>query len=185
MSDSTFDRLLIGTAGWQRPAWADAFYPEDLPPDWRLAYYANVCDALLVGQADLADCRVEDFDRLLDEAGDDLWLFVDGTGLAPAWREWLAGLPRARVVPLGVTGQASAVGSGGAPWSAEGHDDWVDPGSGRRLRRWPLEVFDLRALREPARALAPEVAVLIVDGPAGSPAHVGELRTLLGLLGRA
>ncbi len=34
-------RLLIGSAGWQHPEWENSYYPEDLPPDWRLGYYAN------------------------------------------------------------------------------------------------------------------------------------------------
>lgn len=35
-------RILIGAAGWQHPEWAnDAFYPDDLPEDWYLSFYAN------------------------------------------------------------------------------------------------------------------------------------------------
>ena len=36
-------RLLLGTQGWQRAEWIGSYYPADLPPDWRLAYYANDC----------------------------------------------------------------------------------------------------------------------------------------------
>ena len=31
--------VYLGAAGWQHPVWLDAFYPEDLPEDWRLAFY--------------------------------------------------------------------------------------------------------------------------------------------------
>ena len=34
-------RLMLGTAGWQRDDWLAGYYPPDLPPDWRLAYYAS------------------------------------------------------------------------------------------------------------------------------------------------
>lgn len=34
-------RILIGSLGWQHDAWQDAFYPEDLPSEWRLGYYSN------------------------------------------------------------------------------------------------------------------------------------------------
>ena len=27
--------------GWDHAAWADRYYPEDLPADWRLSYFAN------------------------------------------------------------------------------------------------------------------------------------------------
>jgi hypothetical protein len=40
--------VLIGSTGWQHPAWCDDYYPADLPADWQLAYYANEFPVLLV-----------------------------------------------------------------------------------------------------------------------------------------
>lgn len=40
-------RLLLGTRGWDHADWVSAFYPDDLPADWRLAYYANEHRAVL------------------------------------------------------------------------------------------------------------------------------------------
>lgn len=34
-------RIHIGTAGWDFAAWQQSYYPEDIPPDWKLAYYSN------------------------------------------------------------------------------------------------------------------------------------------------
>jgi hypothetical protein len=34
-------RLAVGMWGWLEEPWTAGFYPEDLPEDWRLAYYAN------------------------------------------------------------------------------------------------------------------------------------------------
>lgn len=34
-------RLLTGACGWRHAGWAGSFYPDDLPPEWRLTYYAN------------------------------------------------------------------------------------------------------------------------------------------------
>lgn len=34
--------------GWDRPEWCGAFYPEDLPQEWRLSYFANVFHAVLI-----------------------------------------------------------------------------------------------------------------------------------------
>lgn len=45
--------MLIGARGWDHPAWVGEFYPDDLPPDWRLSYYANAFRALLVPAEDL------------------------------------------------------------------------------------------------------------------------------------
>ncbi len=34
--------------GYAHPAWLGSFYPEDLPPEWMLTYYANEFAALLL-----------------------------------------------------------------------------------------------------------------------------------------
>ena len=52
----------IGARDWEYEAWEGLFYPEDLPGEWRLAYYANEFRCVLVsadrlGQADPADVR--------------------------------------------------------------------------------------------------------------------------------
>jgi hypothetical protein len=36
---------------WDRPDWYGAFYPEDLPEDWRLTYFANAFESVLVPAA--------------------------------------------------------------------------------------------------------------------------------------
>ena len=40
--------LSVGAYGWEHEGWVVDFYPEDLPEDWRLAYYANEFFAVLV-----------------------------------------------------------------------------------------------------------------------------------------
>ncbi|NNF96155.1 MAG: DUF72 domain-containing protein [Halobacteria archaeon] len=40
--------LFIGACGWSHSNWAVDFYPEDLPLDWRLSYYANEFPVVLV-----------------------------------------------------------------------------------------------------------------------------------------
>lgn len=40
--------ILIGTCGWNHPEWTGAFYPENLPADWRLSFYANNLRSVLV-----------------------------------------------------------------------------------------------------------------------------------------
>jgi hypothetical protein len=31
----------VGSAGWDHADWVGSFYPDDLPPEWRLTYYNN------------------------------------------------------------------------------------------------------------------------------------------------
>lgn len=40
--------LDIVTPGWELPGWDADFYPSDLPPDWRLTYFANEHPAVLL-----------------------------------------------------------------------------------------------------------------------------------------
>lgn len=43
--------LLVGAEGWEHPGWDGVFYPDDLPPEWRLTYYGNEFPLLLVPSA--------------------------------------------------------------------------------------------------------------------------------------
>lgn len=40
--------LQIAAVGWDHERWCDDFYPPDMPADWRLTYYANEFQAVLV-----------------------------------------------------------------------------------------------------------------------------------------
>lgn len=41
-------RVHVGAIGWEHPHWVGSFYPEDLPAEWRLAYYNQWFDCVLV-----------------------------------------------------------------------------------------------------------------------------------------
>jgi len=47
--------LLIGAWGFDVDAWTPSFYPEELPADWRFAYYSNGLRALLLPAETLAN----------------------------------------------------------------------------------------------------------------------------------
>jgi len=40
--------IRVGACGWGHEHWLDTFYPDDLPEDWRLNYYANEFSTVLV-----------------------------------------------------------------------------------------------------------------------------------------
>ena len=40
--------LLIGARGWEHETWTGLFYPDDMPREWRLVYYANEFRTVLV-----------------------------------------------------------------------------------------------------------------------------------------
>ena len=46
-----WELIRVGTYGWQWSQWQGGFYPEDLPEDWQLDFYANYFRTVLVPQA--------------------------------------------------------------------------------------------------------------------------------------
>jgi len=49
----------IGAVGWQHENWDQDYYPDDLPADWKLDYYANELNCVLL-KADLWQSASED-----------------------------------------------------------------------------------------------------------------------------
>ncbi|WP_172600456.1 DUF72 domain-containing protein [Sulfurivermis fontis] len=43
--------MYIASLGWDHAGWSGTFYPDDLPPEWRLTYYANEFRAVVVPAA--------------------------------------------------------------------------------------------------------------------------------------
>jgi hypothetical protein len=177
--------LLLGTAGWNRPDWAADYYPADLPDDWRLAFLANDCGCVLLRPPDW--CGLDEQQTLalqaaVEEAPDTLTFLLQ----MPAAETPPAGaLARFSELPCILLAAQSPMPSSDRPvWVADGADCWVAPDGGQALV-WTIDQIDLRALRDRARTLPRELRALILDGPAASPAAIGQVRTLLQLLGIA
>lgn len=188
MNDSNPPReLLLGTAGWARVDWVTAYYPDDLPEDWRLDYYANDCDCLLLDRRDRAAMDAEDLADALDELPDGFRCFVVlEDGERPADVGLLARLEASRCVLL--VDRVDPTYSRLAQWAAIGADTWLAADDNGGLVRWTVDAGDLRALRAlrvRAEALDPRVTALVVDGPGADPGRIGELRKLLELMGKA
>ncbi|HCA26950.1 MAG TPA: hypothetical protein DEP05_04805 [Betaproteobacteria bacterium] len=82
MDDGYAYRYYLGCRGWEDAPWEAAFYPADLPPDWRLSYYGYffTCVYLSYAQWGLREMTV--LDR---------WVAED---TYPAFRFVLEGNPR-------------------------------------------------------------------------------------------
>ena len=80
----TTPRFRLGAAGWEHPQWAGAFYPEDLPSDWRLAYYAHFFGCVLVPAAQWRGAAFAQW--LADTPAHFRFLLQDGPGVEAAQR---------------------------------------------------------------------------------------------------
>jgi hypothetical protein len=176
--------LLLGAVGLERPAWSGAYYPADLPADWRPGYYANDCDCVLLTPEDWAPAGIDELQDAFADVADGFRCFLQmAQGWDAADAGVLADLDPDRFVLL--AGSVDACFSNLACWHDDGRGGWHDPASGMRLVRWDIDIFDLRLLRQRAELLDPGVSALVIDGAGASPGRIGELRTLLELMGRA
>jgi len=51
MQQSPTYQCHIGSAGWDHPDWDGSFYPEDLPVEWRLAFYSQIFSCVYLSYA--------------------------------------------------------------------------------------------------------------------------------------
>jgi len=175
--------LLLGTVGWERADWLSGYYPADLPPEWRLAYYANDCSCVLLPAASWCGVAPDRLEPSVQEAPDRLCYFLE----APAQGDLaacgnLALFEGRRAVVL--VERATAVQLALPQWIAAGPGVWMDSDTGAHLVRWSIADQNLRQLRASAEALHGHVRGVVLDGPAASPGSVPELRTLLELMGK-
>jgi hypothetical protein len=177
--------LLLGTVGWVRPDWLAGYYPEDLPQDWRLAYYANDCGCLMLTAAQLPAAIAEGLRDQLEEVGESLTCLLDIDAAGPAVDDLIADLVGNGAGNLILLSRGDTPSLHGLPvWRYSAPDQWVAPDATGSAVRWHLDGFDLRVLRERATGLPADSRFLVIDGPSATPARIRELRTLLELLGR-
>ena len=176
--------LLLGTAGWARPAWAERYFPGDLPADWRLGYYANDCDCVLLSPEDWQSLDTDGLSGQLDDLPQGFRCFVRlPDGLRPVDVAFLR-RPGARRLVL-LVDRIDPSFAALPQWTRQATDTWCDPQGGLCVVRWVIDEFDLRGLRRRAESLDARAGALVIDGPGADPGQIAELRTLLELLGRA
>lgn len=177
-------RMLLGTVGWERADWLSAYYPADLPREWRLAYYANDCSCVFLPAASWCAVARDLLEEPMQEAPDHLCYFLQAPthGDLGACDNLALFAARPAIVLVERIDASQAI----LPqWVAQGPGVWVDSDSGASLVRWSLDDADLRRLRARAEHLDESVRGVVLDGPAADPGKVPELRTLLELMGKA
>lgn len=68
--------VVVGARGWLHDSWTESFYPEDIPEDWRLGFYANEFNTLLVPWSQWSE-SVEDIKVGLDDTEEDFHLYLE------------------------------------------------------------------------------------------------------------
>lgn len=87
-SHPRFSSLTLAAYGWSPVDWAQVFYPGDLPPEWRVSYYANEFKSVLLPAngwvSPLADAAFWQ-----TEAGADFSFYLEITGDLVQSGQWL------------------------------------------------------------------------------------------------
>lgn len=177
-------KLRLGTVGWQRDSWLHDYFPDDLPEDWRLSYFANDCDCVLVTADAWRDGPGEELAAQLPETPQSFRCFLQvPADQSPVGERLLDLFDAQRTILL--VDHIDAGFDRLAQWQVTGPDRWRNPVSGDELVRWSPADTDLRAMRRLAEQLDKAARAVVLDGPLASPAGIPELRMLLELLDRA
>ena len=73
------DNLQVGTLGWQYESWVGGFYPDDMPEDWWLDYYANHYRVVLVPESQWMSWQEEAFEEVLEAVEGDFRFYFQLT----------------------------------------------------------------------------------------------------------
>jgi hypothetical protein len=192
-------RVRIGTIGWLFESWDKSYYPEDIPQDWKLGYYANDLTAVVVPQVLWEQVDREKLEDMAEEVHEDFgfyfqikthWpsvqqlerlklIFVDNyfgflVDYEPAKTPTLVN-DRDFIFPAGIYPDA------GCSWSV-----LDQTGSKDCVIRIAAE-SDLRQLKQQFEKLAKTVdfsrdVLILLDVPEPHPDFIRQLRTLLELM---
>lgn len=149
----------LGAQGWAHAHWQDRFYPNDLPPDWQLAYYNNFFGCVYLSHAEWSATPIETWRARLDD-------------MQPRFRLLLE-------TPAALDTHAREIMALLAPQIAL----HINPGKTPPELVWFDRQLELKALAQAirdARATALSVYVVSRDADLGS---IEQVRTLLEVLG--
>jgi hypothetical protein len=211
LEDEHLPTLVVGARGWEHPAWQGIYYPEDLPAQWRLAYYANDFRGVLVPASHWTGMRAQDWQDWAEDATAPFRFYLELPSKAPeraraterlgACREALgdklaAVLVSDRANPHSLGTQPhdcraleplSEKGRGTAHWALD-----PAPSQAGRLEValiGPAGLSNLRGLRTLIEALVgsptPRPKALLLTGSPPDPEDLDRLKTLVRLMGLA
>jgi len=68
--------VVVGSRGWLHQSWVESYYPDDIPDEWRLGFYGNEFNTVLVPWEQW-QTSVEALEEGLDDTSDDFHLYLE------------------------------------------------------------------------------------------------------------
>lgn len=151
-------RCRLGAIGWEHETWAGSFYPEDMPPEWRLSYYNTQFECVLLPYRDWSTATDEELTTWREDTLERFRFLLEHPPGA------LSDADRARIGAL--SPKAVLLGP-----EENRHLLWFDASS------------DLRELTSRLQAKAQQGPGLYLVSLDADQAKLAEVRTLLDVLG--
>lgn len=71
-------RVLLGVKGWLWHEWERGFYPEDMPPEWRLAFYNTQFDCVFLSADQWRSISVDLLNQWQEDTRDAFLFLLEG-----------------------------------------------------------------------------------------------------------
>lgn len=68
-------RVRIGTIGWLFDSWDTNYYPEDIPREWKLGYYANELTAVVVPEQQWQQADHDQLEEMLEDVHEEFGFY--------------------------------------------------------------------------------------------------------------
>lgn len=192
-------RVRIGTIGWLFDSWDRDYYPEDIPQEWKLGYYANELTAVVVPEALWKQADPEQLEEMAEDVHEEFGFYFQIKAHWPSVQEYerlysifadnvFGFLVESASIqkPSNVDGRnfifpASVYPGAGCSWS-----ELELAGSKDCVIRITAE-SELRQLKQQFEQLAKVMdfsrdVLILVDTPEPDPDFIRQLRTMLELM---
>lgn len=70
--------VLLGALGWEWPEWALGFYPEDMPPEWRLTYYNTQFNCVFLPADQWRPVATDELEQWAEDTHDRFLFLLEG-----------------------------------------------------------------------------------------------------------
>lgn len=88
MKQQQLQHLDLGTCGLEPADWSTSYYPDDLPEEWKLAYYANEFLHLFIPAVQWQGHEIEWLEQLAEVEDEQFCFYVEFTGQQLSAANW-------------------------------------------------------------------------------------------------
>ena len=121
-SSPNYGDIVVGSRGWLHSTWSQSYYPDDIPDEWRMGFYGNEFNTLLVKWEEWGKRLDSEWLEQLEDLDEDFHLYLELPGEVQALPQGLTEVGAQLVGLVCVDGDADAwqakLGDMGLPYLA-------------------------------------------------------------------